>query len=160
MAKPSWNCSAICTATARPFAWSRTTSATRISPSARFIFLTAASLKKPRKPELLRKSVRRKRALHGNDWGGNPLWRGDARQASPYHRCVCGCAGAGHRREHSDVQLGRSVLATSRSLRKRKPPRGVSGFARRRQRHKFRPGPESRCACHLLRVEKGSALIR
>src|SRR5258708_1943843 len=48
-AKRSWNCCAICTATARPFAWSRTTSVMQISPSAPFTCSTAASLRKLRK---------------------------------------------------------------------------------------------------------------
>src|SRR6266849_9707563 len=50
MAKRSWSCCATCTATARPSAWSRTTSATPISPSAPSTSSTAASWKKPRKP--------------------------------------------------------------------------------------------------------------
>src|SRR5260370_12576655 len=50
-ARRSWSCCAICTATARPFAWLRTIRGTRISPSATFICSMAASWRKRRKPE-------------------------------------------------------------------------------------------------------------
>src|SRR3984893_11341304 len=48
-AKRSWNCCAICTATALPFAWLRTTSVPRISSRAPFSCSTAASWRKLRK---------------------------------------------------------------------------------------------------------------
>src|SRR5712664_2456151 len=49
-AKRSWSCCAIYIATARPFAWSRTISGTRISPSVRFTCSMAASSRRHRKP--------------------------------------------------------------------------------------------------------------
>src|SRR5712664_4248831 len=48
-ARRSWSCCAICIETARPFAWSRTISATRILPSEPFICSMAESWRKRRK---------------------------------------------------------------------------------------------------------------
>src|SRR6267378_2396577 len=58
-ARRSWNYCATCTAMGRLFAWLRTTSGTRISPSARFICSTAASLRKHRKRASERNAGRR-----------------------------------------------------------------------------------------------------
>src|SRR5216683_4787097 len=66
-ARRSWNYCATCTAMGRLFAWSRTTSVTRISPSARFICSTAASLRKHRKRASERNAGRRSMATLWQD---------------------------------------------------------------------------------------------
>src|SRR5260370_42318762 len=66
-ARRSWNYCATCTAMGRLFAWSRTTSVTRISPSARFICSTAGSLRKHRKRASERNAGRRSMATLGED---------------------------------------------------------------------------------------------
>src|SRR5882762_7778960 len=66
-ARRSWNYCATCTAMGRLFAWSRTTSGTRISPSARFICLTAASSRKHRKRASERNAGRRSMATLWQD---------------------------------------------------------------------------------------------
>src|SRR6266852_174320 len=66
-ARRSWNSCATCTAMGRLFAWSRTTSGTRISPSARFICSTAASSRKHRKRASERNAGRRSMATLWQD---------------------------------------------------------------------------------------------
>src|SRR6267154_2400114 len=66
-ARRSWNYCATCTAMGRLFAWSRTTSGTRISPSAPFICSTAASLRKHRKRASERNAGRRSMATLWQD---------------------------------------------------------------------------------------------
>src|SRR5467141_834438 len=66
-ARRSWNYCATCTAMGRLFAWSRTTSGTRISPSARFICSTAASSRKHRKRASERNAGRRSMATLWQD---------------------------------------------------------------------------------------------
>src|SRR5467141_3145444 len=58
-AKPSWNYCATCTGMARPFAWSRTISATRISPNAPSTCSMAASSRRHRKHASERNAGRR-----------------------------------------------------------------------------------------------------